>query len=171
MTKECEYKDCHNPIWSTGFCKWHQSKRTDDKWLRSLDKKKNKSGKKIFTITPRPYAGMNDLCVSGEAELYKAIWDSREHKSFLSGKPINLVEGSNFWFNVFAHVLAKGKAKYPKFKLYSKNIVMLTPEEHNLLDHCSSDEREKYAKRTGCDWNKIYNLAEELKEEYKEEYG
>ena len=157
MAKECNKEDCTNPVFGKGYCKWHQYLRADKKTPK----------RKVFTITPRPPVGLNDKCVNGEAELYKIIWDSNEHKSFLSGRPINLIEGSSFWFNVFAHVLAKGKAKYPKFRLYSKNIIMLLPEEHFLLDHCPEEERKKYAELHKCDWNKVYNLRDSLIEEYK----
>ena len=172
MAKPCNEDDCNNPIWSTKKCKFHQNKRTDDKWIRSQQKRLDKKPAKLpRNLTPKPYSGINDFGVKSESELYKEIWYSREHKSFLSGKPLNIEEGTSFWFNIFAHALAKGKAKYPKFKLYSKNIILLTPQEHNLLDFCSSDDREDYAKRNGCDWKKVYDIQEELKSEYKEKYG
>lgn len=129
----------------------------------------NSQKKKSVSIKndKKPYVGINDLLVKTEVDLFSRIWEDRPHKSFLSNKPLNFQEKSGLWYNLFAHVLAKGKAKYPRFKLYSKNIVLLTPQEHTLLDQSSKDQRDKYALQNGCNWNKIYDLEEELKGHYK----
>ena len=66
----------------------------------------------------------------------------------------------------FAHILAKGDNKYPKFCYYPKNIVVLTADEHHLLDHSSAQKRQDYTEIYLCDWNWIYELAEQLKTEY-----
>ena len=178
MAKVC-LCGCGNPVFSNRYAKYCQYKRTDDKWIRAQEKKAEKIKSKpktinrhyIKSITPKPYSGINDLNVTKEVEMYDKIWEEREPVSFLSGRSLGVSKGSNFWFNIFAHVLAKGKAKYPKFKLYSKNLILLTPEEHNLLDFCSKADREAYAKRNNCDWKIVYDLMEELKKEYKELYG
>lgn len=147
MPKTCEYKGCSNPIWSrkTMRCKYHMIQKRNTK----------------------EYVGINDYKVNKEVELYQLVWKDRDKRSFLSGQKINIEEGSSFWYNIFAHVLAKGKANYPKFRLYSKNIILLTPYEHMLLDHGSEAQRKVYAGVTGCDWNKVFDLKEELKLEYK----
>ena len=71
----------------------------------------------------------------------------------------------------FAHVLAKGQNQYPKFIYYKRNIILLTEEEHFLLDHGSEEQREKYradcqAQGFDCDWDKLWELKKELIEEY-----
>jgi len=119
----------------------------------------------------KEYKGKNDLEVQGEAALFDIIWEQNEGKSFLTGKAIGITKGSQFYYNCFPHILAKGLAKYPKFRLYSKNIILLTPKEHFLLDHSSEDKRLEYAIANRCSWNKVYKLRDELKEEYKELYG
>jgi len=43
MGKPCKHSGCLNPIWSTGFCKHHQHERSDEKWIRTLEKKKEGS--------------------------------------------------------------------------------------------------------------------------------
>lgn len=113
------------------------------------------------------YSGINDKGVNSEKELFREIWYSRPRVSFLSGKPLKYEEDGQFWVNLFAHVLAKGKSKYPRFKLYSKNIILLTPEEHMLLDQGTEMNRMAYAKKNGCDWQKVYGLREELIKEYE----
>ena len=104
---------------------------------------------------------------TGQANLFFEIWNEREHKSFLSGIPLDKFEGSNLFFNLFAHVLSKALNKYPKFILNKENIILLTPEEHTLLDHGTKEQRDKYALEKNCDWDKIYKLEIILKLKYK----
>ena len=105
---------------------------------------------------------------TGEANLFEKIWGEREHFSFLSGKPLDGYTG-DLWYNLFAHVLSKAQNKYPEFILYEKNIVLLTPKEHDLFDKGSSSQRRKYAEETGCIWDKLFELKSELIEEYEKE--
>lgn len=126
---------------------------------------KNLSKKKH--VKNKEYKGVNNLKVSSEIYLYLKIWETRPQRSFLSNQRLNFAERSEFWYNCFAHVLSKSQSKYPKFKLYSKNIILLTPEEHHLLDHGTEMQRQNYAKKYGCDWKKVYDLKAKLTEEYK----
>lgn len=151
MPKTCEYGNCSNPIWSrkTMRCKYHTPfKKTTPK------------------VKEKVYKGVNDLDVKNQIELFEILWDNSNRKSFLSDRPIKISRSSNFWYNIFAHVLSKSKSKYPKFSLYSKNIVLLLPYEHFLLDHGTEDMRKKYAEEFKCDWNKIYSLRDDLRQEY-----
>ncbi len=102
---------------------------------------------------------------------YDIIWFERERVSFLSGESLDKYYNTDQRLNMFAHVLAKGKNKYPKFKLYKKNLILITPYEHFLLDHGNTDLRKKYAAKTGCNWDIIFDLREELKVEHKEKHG
>jgi hypothetical protein len=102
---------------------------------------------------------------TGELEMFKEIYEERDLVSFLTGAPIPSFDLQERTLNLFAHVLSK--KNYPKFRLYKKNIVLLTAEEHHLFDHGNSDQRKNYAQRTpNCDWEKLYKLKEELKQEY-----
>jgi hypothetical protein len=95
-------------------------------------------------------------------DLYQEIWEERDHTSFVSDKRIPFFSLSNF-----SHCLAKGQGKYPKFKYYKKNIVLLLPYEHFLVDSGTIDLRAKYQKENpSCDWERLYNLQAELKSEY-----
>ncbi len=86
------------------------------------------------------------------------MWDEmKEHKSFISGEPIH-----EFHVRNFAHILPKGQNKYPLFKLYEKNIVLIDYEEHYLWDNGLRSELERLP-----EWNKMFELESELKEEYK----
>ena len=122
--------------------------------------------KKKAPVRVKEYSGVNDLDVDGQKELFDVMYKHSEKKSFLSSRTINseASAGSSFYVGQFAHVLAKGK--YPKFKLYSKNIILLTNHEHLLLDAGTQSQREAYAIENNCDWGRIYELAERLKQEY-----
>jgi hypothetical protein len=96
---------------------------------------------------------------TGEFVLFETIWKTRKRVSFLSGKPLH-----EFSLALFAHVLPKGK--YSAFRLLDRNIVLLTVEEHFLLDQGTEAKREKYAKENNCDWGKLYTLKQQLKDEY-----
>ena len=141
-TKKCEV--CGRPAWWGGKnprCQYHP--------LEKPKKLKPKSEKRQKV----------DAKTGGQKALFEMIWNTRERKSFISGLPITEPKAS-----VFAHVIPKGK--YPRFRLYEKNIVLLTHDEHTLFDFGTEEQREQYARLTGADWNKLYNLREELLREY-----
>ncbi len=93
---------------------------------------------------------------TGELELFLEIWNERPHKSEVSGEPLYYFDVSNF-----SHVLPKAKGKYPKMKLYKKNIMLKTREEHDLWEY------HKYKIVDDPKWKKVFELANELKIEYK----
>ena len=95
---------------------------------------------------------------TGELALMEYIWRTREHVSFLSGKGIKY-----FCPSVMAHVIPKSKRE--DLRLRKDNIIILTREEHNLLDAGTIKQREEYALREKCNWQKIYDLKEKLMNE------
>ncbi len=109
--------------------------------------------------TPKnPYKGLKRTAIkkkvkepTGEKEVFLQIWNERPHVSQVSGDPLG--EEPNVWF--FAHLL--GKKAYPRFKLKKENIFLMTPDEHLEYD-CGDPE--------GSEWDKVYQLKEELKIEY-----
>jgi len=158
--KECDEPGCQNRVWSHLKCKFHQHKRQDEKYLS----KKNEP-KKVYSIKIKPKAD------NAEQILMNGIIATRRHVSFISGLNIDIVDDTTTYDNC-AHVLAKGQNKYPAFKLFDRNIVLLTKEEHHLFDNGTDLGRKKYANElldSGIivHWEKIFTLAEILKDEYK----
>ena len=104
---------------------------------------------------------------TGQAALFEVLRATREPISFISGIPVDVDIATTY-----AHILSKAQNKYPKFKLYDKNIVFLTPTEHHILDHGTIEQRQKYKdmmwkdNKVFVDWNKLYILREELLKEY-----
>lgn len=62
-----------------------------------------------------------------QKELFLHIWNSREHISEVSGKPL-LPITHHQWHWQMAHILPKGSN--PNFKLNPDNIMLMLPEEH-----------------------------------------
>lgn len=95
---------------------------------------------------------------NSQTELFNWIEENRPPISEVSGKPIvNLESGyKRHW--CFAHILGKGA--YPKFKLYYKNILLVTPEEHTYFD-----DNTARAKRDP-QWKWVFDLQDLLKAEY-----
>jgi len=141
------------------FCKKCNDVRLTTK---NADKPKRKRIKRVKNYT-------------GERELFMDIWNDSKKCSFLSGK--SLIHLANYkddpdraglFYSCFAHVLPKASNKYPLFRVNRANIVLLTPEEHNLLDFGTEEQRQKYAEKNDCRWKGIYELRERLKRQYKE---
>ena len=51
---------------------------------------------------------------------------------------------------------------FPHLALVKENVVLITPEEHQLLDMGTIEQRERYAGENGCEWNKIEQIKEKL---------
>lgn len=104
---------------------------------------------------------------TGEKILFDAILSTRKNVSFLTEKALTSwdIEG----YKCCAHVLSKNK--YPMFRLNDTNIILLTQEEHNLLDAGTEEQRERYAKENNCSWEVIYGKRKSLERKYFAEFG
>lgn len=144
----CKYPGCnYSGYLVAGYCKYHNYKTKQDKKKAAA-----------LALAPDqdwpPHPG-------GMIGLFREIWEEREHVSFLSGNELR--------FNVscFAHVLPKGKGFFPKYAYRKENIVLVTPEEHTLIDHGTEEKRKAYP----ADWNRLNRLGIELRMEYELSYG
>ena len=89
---------------------------------------------------------------TGEKEVFLEIWSERPHISEISGEPLG--EEPNVWF--FMHILSK-KA-YPRFRLYKKNIILGTADEHYSYDSGGNKPIETDKEVEG--WNKLFEKKE-----------
>lgn len=116
--------------------------------------------------------------VYSEVALFTLIELHRRPISFVSGVYLRDHLNSMMRLNCFAHVLAKGQNKYPFFRHYAKNVVLLTPDEHQMFDHGTEEQRQQYKiemeGRTGgrhtADWQKLKDMEDELRGEYKKHF-
>jgi len=95
-----------------------------------------------------------------EKDVFFKIWSESNKTSFVTGKILSDPINARAWY--FSHVLAKGKAKYPMFKYYAKNIVLKEFAEHEIWE---------YKQSTIIDnpkWKHVFELKEELLQEYAE---
>lgn len=97
--------------------------------------------------------------VTGELELFQAIWAVRKHVSHFSGEQIQ-----EFAPVHFMHILSKAKNKYPLFKLYPKNIVLGTEDEHHAHHSIARSDWDPDFRK------EIERLEVELKSEYEQKH-
>ena len=152
--KTCKKDNCNNPVFSQGYCKFHQWCRTDKKKPKKIKHKITKE----YSSEPR------------QIDLFMHIYEKnkRNWRSWLTNKPLPHID-EPFFIHSFAHILPKGL--YKKFKVFEDNIFLLTKEEHHLFDFGTKQERDKYAERNNCSWDKLYKLRDELKQKYRELYA
>jgi len=142
--KTCKHEGCNWPVWGHGFCKFHQRDREDFK---------------APTIKPRK--------TTGELDVFKEIWAERPHRSEISGRALDKYEGTEFFPNIFLHIL--DKKNWPKYRLNKDNIMLGTPWEHMLVDQGTRDQRRKYELEIEGSFQLFYVKRERLKEEYGNE--
>jgi len=142
--KKCAHNGCNNPVFSHGICKYHY------KYVPKKNKK----------VLP-------SIC-SGQMDLFNKIWSSRLHKSELSGQPLDQFKNTQYFVWLFAHILPKGQ--YSMFKLEEENIILVSPEEHRLIDFGTCDERMEYndVANFPANWDVFYQRKEYLKIKYQE---
>ena len=93
-----------------------------------------------------------------QLEMFNYIWETREHISELSKKPL-FSKIHPRWHFQFAHVLNKGS--YTKYRLNPDNIMLMTPEEHQ--DQESSivfQQRKVKLKKQYFEENKLTNFRD-----------
>lgn len=99
---------------------------------------------------------------TGELKMFAEVWNTREHKSEISGRDLSSFEGTSFFLNCFAHLYPKGK--HPELRLVEENIMLLHIEEHYILDFGTTKHREMYVKEhPSTDWSIIEQRKEMIK--------
>lgn len=97
---------------------------------------------------------------TGEAELFKQIWEDLEPEqrvSFVTGFPLPDQHEMRSYY--FSHVLSKGSR--PELRLVRKNIVLMTLKEHQLWE--TGKHKIKADPKLFRVWKKVFDLADELK--------
>lgn len=116
--------------------------------------------KRLSSVSPPKKTPPKTRKATGEKVLFEVISKTRPHVSFITKRPLS-GEPKTWWF---AHVLPK--STYPKFRLYDKNIVLLTAEQHRDWDFGGRAELIMDPR-----WDKMFSLEAELKEEYISLHG
>lgn len=178
-TKFCSTEGCTQKVWSKGLCKSHWSaehslglRRTsltprsvsDDTNIPPEKKVVLRSRKPLLKRSPNRKLN-DDYGFTDQVSLFNHIWDTREHKSQVSGRVIHIQKASDYWYSCFAHLLAK--SAYPRYYLNPDNIWLLLPIEHQLVDQGTLGERKKYEQLWNCSFNKFYDLQRKLRKQYE----
>jgi hypothetical protein len=134
------------------LCGYHY---TSEQKKKSAEKNKDKPKKVNKPLTRVPLSYKREP--TGEKNIFEEIWNERPHKSFINGEDIPYFDVS-----CFAHVLPKAQGKFPKFKLYKDNIVLISRTQHYQWDNGLRSELKLLP-----EWDKMFKLEAELIEEYK----
>ena len=145
---KCQYnKTCNLLPLSNGYCLQHQG---------STKKKKEKNNH-------NPYG------FKSEIEMREYIWETRVHKCFVTGEDLEEYVGTDFYPNLFAHILPKGK--YPEFKLYINCVALTSPTVHNLFDNGSLKQIKDFEEETGFSFAALFELEKVLFNEYTKKFS
>lgn len=168
--KICLFEPCEVGQFGGGYCKRHQYMRID-----KPNKHQNKPVEPRSTIRPYKHTTSdkselkttkNSICFSwgykSEMEMFKDIWQQREHKCLFTGSNLDLVPKYQFHW-MFLHLLRKGSYRF--FKYNPSNVVLGHPNFHVAADNFTEDERIKHPE---WDFDKWFSLVEEQKQKYKD---
>jgi len=155
--EKCKIEGCKNVVATHGYCWWHKGYAYKDKaWAKGI-KSRGAGTEKLGD------KNMELWGFSGQIDLFKHLWATREHRSYLTDEPLG-----EFNISFFAHLLPK--KNYPLYKCNPKNIVFLTFYEHTMLDRGTIKEMEDYCRERGVldRLGKLWSLRDTMKAEYKE---
>lgn len=164
--KKCSFEGCTNNQFGGGFCLRHQHKRTDKPKQAQNKPYNQRSVKSSIKVPPKQKSGLKhelqrSFGFTNQKQMFDFVWSTREHKCQISGSNLDLVpENRRHW--TMAHIIPKGL--YPMFKLNPDNILLISPEAHQLVDNFTEDLREKHKHINFDLW---FSLVEKKKEEYK----
>ena len=106
---------------------------------------------------------------TGELKVFQTLWGMSDKRSWLSGRSLTGLWGSDRWVNCFAHVL--NKKRWPDFRLYMGNICILHPDSHYIIDHGTLKDRISYSQKVkSANFDKWDTLAGELRELYNKTF-
>lgn len=111
--RTCRIENCYFPVFSKGYCKFHQYK-------------KGISSAKSKTIGLKPTKVKYDKeLVKQDREFYMEIWKERFHVCYSCGAAIYKPRTYNFH-----HLLEKGVERYAHLRHEKKNIMILCGDCH-----------------------------------------
>jgi hypothetical protein len=123
MPKTCQYKECNNPVFSKGYCIYHQRKT-------GYSLNRTKSIRKV-SKNQSVILGERAKLTQKDRLLFAEIWNERPHIDFETGEPI-YGEPLTLYFH---HVLGKRKTAYPQFRYEKWNIILVSWETHTKAEN------------------------------------
>ena len=139
MAKTCNYKECSNLQFGGGFCRIHQWCRTDGKRPKPIAKRATRKAIK-----------QPDFGFDTQLQVFKHVFFHLRKPVIcpISGRDItDIMDGPiTQWICAFAHILPK--KNYTHWRLNPRNIRMILPEAHNIIDQGTKADRMNHP-----DWN------------------
>ena len=157
--KECKEGNCSYPVFGGGYCSQHQYLRRKEN--KNRIPKDNIHHNKIDKVDYDIY----QWGFKTQPELFNHVWYSRAHCCEVSGESLEKYVGTDFFVNMFAHILSKSNTKYPLFKYNPANILLVSPDIHHLLDHGSEDQRVNHLPKE--QWKVFWDRRRKLISQYK----
>jgi hypothetical protein len=108
--------------------------------------------------------------------MFNTMWTRMPQRSFVSGLWLRVYDKTQLWQNCFYHVLHSDK--YPYFRYFFGNIILVSPGERALLLQASEEERiiyaldmeEKSRGKNTANWQAVKDLEVELLALYKKHF-
>lgn len=100
---------------------------------------------------------------TGEVKVFDEIWEERNKRCFVTEVLLghkDFLKKAGVFHKLFHHVLGKGP--YPAFRLYKKNIIMVSVEVHHNLETKAMSDLIAMDSR----YLRVSLLKDELKQEY-----
>lgn len=178
-TKTC--KICDRPVWKNGKCQYHDETRkplVSSSSFKSTNCPINKrSSLQRAPVRLKRVAANKVECTEwgydNQFGMFMSLWENAKVGgkvySQISGIDITWTYGTDLWVNCFAHILAKGI--FPRYKLNPKNIIIVSPDEHSLLDQGTKEQRKDYEIKNNCSFDSFYTKKGELQQEYMASKG
>ena len=110
-----------------------------------------KTVKRVQSVYPKVRVGKTFPKKTGELEIFKQIWEEREHFCYVCNSPLYVFDVWNF-----AHLLSN--KSYPAFRLYKPCIQLLCRDHHSEYDTRGTIDKPEF--------DKLNELKQQLKELY-----
>lgn len=155
MARICKDPGCNRPVFGGGYCRAHQWKRTD------------KKPKTIAKRVAKQSVKADDFGFSTQIELFKKVYWDHEKPVICPVSGRNITKCIEAPINLFvqhcAHILPKGKYTY--WRLNPRNIRLLHPEAHWVIDQGTQEDKDA---RPDWNWEAWYKEVEVAKKEYEQ---
>ncbi|MBT7928817.1 hypothetical protein HN682_02705 [Candidatus Peregrinibacteria bacterium] len=173
-TKTCSI--CDRPVWKNGKCRYHDD--TQKPLVSSSNFKSTNVPLRRRSSISVPYTALKrkspnkventEWGYDNQFGMFLSLWENAKKAgkvySQISGIDITWTYGTDLWVNCFAHIL--NKEMWRRYKLNPNNILIVSPDEHSLLDQGTVKQRKDYETKNNCSFDLFYTKKDKLQQEY-----
>jgi len=156
---------CGWPVFSHGYAKYCQYKRTDDKKPKRLQYHVIKCEGESLALK---YGKNLNFGFESEIDMFNHLWEEAKNEKGqvicpYTNEKLNRFYNTLKYFSCFAHVLPKGRYTY--WKMNPINVCVVHPDFHVIVDQGTFQDRAAHPMWRFDAWDK---KREELKIQYQE---